>query len=88
MQQAGVAVFVSRVRVFAGGADSGQFSKENSPPHPPKTRHKHGANGSHGHVELGKENVNQISALVLNKPNYKIRLILIKTMSDYCYANK
>lgn len=32
MQQAGVAVFVSRVRVFAGGADSGQFSKENSPP--------------------------------------------------------
>lgn len=87
MQQAGVAVFVSRVRVFAGGADSGQFSKENSPP-PQKTRHKHGANGSQGHVELGKENVNQISALVLNKPNYKIRLILIKTMSDYCYANK
>lgn len=57
-------------------------------PPTPKTRHKHGANGSHGHVELGKENVNQISALVLNKPNYKIGLILIKTMSDYCYANK
>lgn len=46
--------------VFAGCADSGQFSKENSPL---KTRHKHGANGSQGHVELGKENDNQISGI-------------------------
>lgn len=61
MQQAGVAVFVSCVRVFAGCANSGQFSKENSS-HPKDQAYC--ANGSRGDVVLGKENVNQISALV------------------------